>query len=217
MTKIAIIDYDIGNVKSIISALENVGAEVVLTRDTELINSADGVVLPGVGAFSHGMMNLEEYGLDKILQTYADSGKPLLGICLGMQMLFSESEEFGITKGLGIIDGKIVRLKTLNPQYEKLPHVSWNELLQTKNTPWKDTILDGLDNNSNMYFVHTFAANPTDHANILSSTIYSDSTFCSSVKRGNVYGCQFHPEKSATLGLLIMKNFVTICKEHNYD
>lgn len=213
MTRIAVIDYDIGNVKSIINALEKVGANILITRDEKAILSADGVVLPGVGAFSHGMKKLQEYGLDRVLKKFDGSGVPLLGICLGMQMLFTESEEFGDSKGLDIIKGKVLRLRTLNPRFEKLPHVSWNEIHSVSGNTWDKTILEGLGERANMYFVHTFAAVPASEEDILSVTSYSDYAFCSSVRKGNVYGCQFHPEKSAVEGLSIIRNFVKICEE----
>jgi imidazole glycerol-phosphate synthase subunit HisH len=213
MSQIAIVDYDIGNVKSIINALEKVGAKVFITRDKAEILNADGAILPGVGAFSHGMEKLTEYGLDIVVKEYASLGKPLLGICLGMQMLFSESEEFGVSKGLGLISGKIKKLETLNPDFEKLPHVSWNEIKKPTVLDWDKTILANLDDARNMYFVHTYAAHPEDETNILSVTEYSSYEFCSSVKKENIYGCQFHPEKSAIDGLSIMKNFVNLCKE----
>lgn len=217
MTRIAIIDYDIGNVKSITNALENVGAKVLITRNESDILKSDGVILPGVGAFSYGMKKLKEYCLDSLIIRYAKEDKPLLGVCLGMQMLFAESEEFGVSQGLGLIDGKIKKLKTLNPEFEKLPHVSWNEIKKTKNSVWSNTILDGLNDSSNMYFVHTYSAHPDDEAYVLSQTEYSNYKFCSSVRKGNIYGCQFHPEKSAVEGLLIMKNFVKICEEIKND
>ncbi len=213
MIQIAIIDYDIGNVKSIINALEKVGATIVVTRNKKDIFNSDGVVLPGVGAFSHGMKKLNDYNLDKTIIQFVKQKKPLLGICLGMQMLFSESEEFGTCKGLDLIGGKIKKLKTLNPKIEKLPHVSWNEILQPPNVTWKNTILEGLNSSSNMFFVHTYAAQPDNQENILSITEYSNFQFCSTVQKENIYGCQFHPEKSAIEGLLIMNNFVNICKE----
>jgi len=213
VTHIAIIDYELGNVKSIINALEKVGANFVLTRnDSEILNS-DGVILPGVGAFSHGVSKLKEYSLDKIIIQYAKQKKPLLGNCLGMQMLFTESEEFGTTQGLNLISGKIKKLKTLNSSFRKLPHVSWNEILEPTYLAWNNTIMEGLNSSSNMYFVHTYAAQPDNQEYVLSTTEYSNYKFCSSVKKENIYGCQFHPEKSATDGLLIMKNFVKICKE----
>ena len=209
--KIAIIDYGIGNIRSILSAFENQGANVFLTSDKGEILKSDGLVLPGVGAFSHGMKNLESYGLVDVIKEYAALDRPLMGICLGMQLLFEESEEFGKTEGLGLILGKVVKLPTKDNQNEKLPHVSWNELNSNK-VPWKNTILTDIEEGSDMYFVHSFVAQPRDSYNILSLTEYLNYHFCSSVKKGNIYGCQFHPEKSGPTGLKIINNFIRMCE-----
>jgi len=209
---IAVIDYGIGNVRSILSAFENQGANVFLTRDKNKILESDGVILSGVGAFSHGMDSLNKYGLVDIIKEYVESNKPFMGICLGMQMLFEESEEFGVTKGLGLISGKVVKLPTKDSQNEKLPHVSWNELNSGK-IQWPDTVLENIKEGSDMYFVHSFVAQPNDESNVLSTTEHSGYNFCSSVKSGNIYGCQFHPEKSGKTGLKIVKNFIRICKK----
>jgi len=208
--KIVIIDYGIGNVKSIMNAFEKQNNKAILSRDREVILSADGLILPGVGAFSHGMNNLKKYDLVSVIKDYVKTGKPLLGICLGMQMLFEESEEFGNTKGIGLIKGKVIKLPISNSNKLKLPHISWNEI-QPKNIEWKDTILNDINVDSNMYFVHTFAGKPENENEILSVTTYHDVEFCSSVKKDNIYGCQFHPEKSAKIGLFIINNFINIC------
>ena len=205
--KIAVIDYGIGNVRSILGAFENQGADVLLTNNRDEILKSGGLVLPGVGAFSHGMKNLISYGLVDAIKEYVALGKPLMGICLGMQLLFEESEEFGNTKGLGLISGMVIKLPTKDNQNEKLPHVSWNELNSNK-VPWKNTILADTEEGSDMYFVHSFVAQPRDSYNILSLTEYSNYHFCSSVKKGNIYGCQFHPEKSGPTGLKIINNWV---------
>ena len=211
--QLVIVDYGIGNVRSILNAFEKVGVEPILSRDRGEILSADGVILPGVGAFSHGMKNLHKYSLAQILKEYAKTDKPLLGICLGMQMLFDESEEFGTTKGIGIIAGKVIKLPMKNDKSEKLPHVSWNEIEQ-KDISWNDTILQNIKSKSDMYFVHSYIAVPSNNNFILSTTTYSDFEFCSSVKKNNIYGCQFHPEKSAKDGLKIVENFLKIIMEN---
>jgi imidazole glycerol-phosphate synthase subunit HisH len=210
--KIAVIDYGIGNVRSILNAFENQGADVFLTNSKDAILKSDGLVLPGVGAFSHGMNNLEYYDLVDVIKKYVVSGKPFMGICLGMQLLFEESEEFGQTSGLGLISGKVVKLPAKDDKNEKLPHVSWNEL-NVKSSQWTDTILEGIEEGSDMYFVHSFVAQPKDSNNILSITEYSSNNFCSSVNKDNIYGCQFHPEKSGKIGLKIIKNFIRICQK----
>jgi glutamine amidotransferase len=210
--KIAVVDYDIGNVKSILSAFQSQGADIILTRSKSEIQKAGGLILPGVGAFSYGMQSLERYGLVDIIKEYVSSGKPLMGICLGMQMLFEGSEEFGETPGLGLISGSVVKLPTKDDQNEKLPHVSWNEL-NSESSLWTDTILEGIREGDDMYFVHSFVAQPKSSGNVLSTTEYSKHKFCSSVNLNNIYGCQFHPEKSGKSGLKIIKNFIRICQE----
>lgn len=209
--KISIIDYEIGNVKSIINALKKIGIEPLLTHDKETILTSDGLILPGVGAFAYGMDNLQKYGLIEVINNFVNTKKPFMGICLGMQMLMEESEEFGITKGLGLIEGKVIKLPIQNSNYEKLPHVSWNEISK-HNIAWENTIFNNIQEQSDMYFVHSFVATPIHEENILSTTEYSDYRFCSAIKKDNIYGCQFHPEKSGEIGLKIMQNFVNICK-----
>lgn len=211
--KIVIVDYDVGNVRSMINAFKKIGIEPILSNKEDDIISADGVILPGVGAFAHGMENLNKYNLVNIIKKYTDSNKPFIGICLGMQMLLDESEEFSKTKGLGLISGKVIKLPTQNSNYEKLPHVSWNEIKEKK-TKWNHTILNNVEQQSDVYFVHSFIASLDNENEILSTTEYSDYEFCSSIKKDNIYGCQFHPEKSGEIGLKIIKNFVNICKEN---
>lgn len=212
MTSIAIIDYEIGNIRSIVSAFEKMGVDLKLTKCSEEILDSDGVVLPGVGAFAHGMAKLKEHALDGVIKEFAATGKPILGICLGMQLLLTESYEFGYTEGLGLIPGTVKELKLLDPEVQKLPHVSWNELSMPAKGSWDKTILQGVMPKENMYYVHSYMAIPKDENHILSTTIYSNSEFCSSVRNNNIFGCQFHPEKSAKEGLKIISNFVRICE-----
>ena len=174
--------------------------------------NSDGIILPGVGAFCEGMKNLNYYNLKPVLDSFIKTDKPLLGICLGMQILFESSDEFGYSEGLGYIEGKVKKLKTL----KKLPHVSWNEISFHK-IDWKETILNNIHPGTDFYFVHSFVPFPVNEKNILSQTKYYDSVFCSSIKKGNIYGTQFHPEKSGTQGLKIISNFLKICKEIKYE
>jgi len=210
MTQIAVVDYGIGNIQSMCRALEKSGADIVLTGDFNTILKSDGVVLPGVGAFSHGMEKLRSLGLVDVLKEFAKLEKPMLGVCLGMQLFFDKSSEFGETSGLGIVPGSVDKIELKDEKHEKLPHVSWNEL--SGNHSWDGTILDGIEQCSDMYFVHSYCASPLHNEDILSSTTYSGNQFCSTIKHKNIYGCQYHPEKSGELGLKIIRNFVNLCR-----
>lgn len=212
MKKVIVIDYGIGNVRSIQNALGNIGVETLLTRKIDEIISADAVILPGVGAFNHGMSNLKQFGLISALKEYVNTGKPFLGICLGMQMLFEGSVEFDSSEeGLGFIKGEVI----IFPKYNiRLPHIGWNEIHEPVSGRWKGTLLDHelINEGTDVYFVHTFVGNPTDKSVILSLTEYEGVKFCSSVHQDNIYGTQFHPEKSANLGAEILKKFVELIK-----
>jgi glutamine amidotransferase len=207
---VIILDYGLGNVKSIYNAFNKIGIQPILSSDKKIILNADSLILPGVGAFSKGIQNLKDNGLFETILDYVKKGKPLLGICLGMQMLMDESEEFGINQGLGLIKGRVVKLPTLIDSKEKIPHVSWNEIYEPRTDFWKKTILDGIQDKSDLYFVHSFIAVPKDEKNILSRTNYSGIDFCSAVQYENIIGTQFHPEKSSLTGLKILSNFVNL-------
>ena len=197
--------------QSIKNALNSLGCEYVsLSCDREEILNANGIILPGVGAFGHGMNELNKRNLPEILSEYIITEKPLLGICLGMQLLFEPGEEFGKNTGLGFVKGVVKKFP--NNLQDKLPHISWNEI-EYNQLSWSSTILDEVDNFSDMYFVHSYICYPTDKRIILSSTQYGGIEFCSSIKENNIYGCQFHPEKSASKGLKIMNNFLKIVKK----
>lgn len=208
MKSVAVLDYGIGNIKSICSGLEKVGCQYVLTNDGKLIKQSSGLVIPGVGAFSHGMSKLKSLDLVSQIQDVASSGTPILGICLGMQMLFSRSSEFGNSAGLDLVTGSVDKLET----GAKLPHIAWSNL-ESAGTKWSRTILDGVPQENSMYFVHSFAALPEDENFVLSQTTYGEVDFCSTVKKDNVYGCQFHPEKSGPQGLRILENFSKLCSD----
>ena len=199
---IAIIDYGMGNLRSVQKGFERMGREAVVTRDPHTILDASKVVLPGVGAFPDCMRNLEEYGLIDAVQKSIASGKPFLGICLGLQLLFTESEEFGISKGLDIIKGRVVRFK--GPQFKdlKVPHMGWNSI-SIKRRP---AALQDVPDGSNVYFVHSFHVVPEDPGVVATTTNYGID-FVSSVWKDNVFAVQFHPEKSQALGLSILKRF----------
>lgn len=204
---VVVLDYGIGNVKSIQNAFKNIGVTTTLSCNTSEIMTADALVLPGVGAYSTGMKNLKENGLIEIIHQYVKTGKPFLGICLGMQMLLDESEEFGVTKGLGLIEGKVVKFPLLPESNVNLPHVSWNEINPPTPNRWENTLLEDTLPNSDVYFVHSYVVIPKFASEILSETEYGGVKFCSSVNKNNIFGTQFHPEKSGELGLNMLKKF----------
>jgi glutamine amidotransferase len=207
--KIVIIDYGLGNIRSMYNAIEYVNLiPPIITADDKIIKYADSLILPGVGAFGEGMKNINNLGLNFQILDFVKTGKPFLGVCLGMQMLFDESEEFGITKGLGLISGKV--LKFVNEDNLKLPHIGWNNIEKPSDDRWNNTILTNINENSDMYFVHSYFAEPKHNENILSNTQYGNQVFCSAVNLNNVYGTQFHPEKSSKTGLQILENFIKL-------
>jgi glutamine amidotransferase len=197
---IAIIDYGMGNLRSVHKAFEAVEHQAVVTRDVATIQNASHVVLPGVGAFGDCMANLERYRLIEPIRSSIQSGKPFLGICLGLQVLFSESEEFGLHKGLGIIPGKVKRFR-VEPTL-KVPHMGWNQVNFQRACPLYDGIADG----AHWYFVHSYFVDPEDQEMVATTTPYG-SSFVSSIWRENLIACQFHPEKSQTVGLRLIRNF----------
>lgn len=202
---IAIIDYDMGNLRSVAKAFEKVGATAAATRDPKVMNDASHIVLPGVGAFKDCMRNLEAYGLIDPIAKAVASGKPFLGICLGLQLLFDESSEFGLHKGLGLIPGKVVRFPASKDEAGaelKVPHMGWNEVKKAKESP----LLEGIDDGTYFYFVHSYYAAPADATVTLTKTGYGVE-FTSSIAKDNVFACQFHPEKSQKAGLKVLKNF----------
>ena len=197
---IAIIDYGMGNLRSVHKAFEAVGHEAVVTRDPRIIADASHVVLPGVGAFGDCMANLTQYELVDPIRAAIQSGKPFLGICLGMQLLFTESEEFGIHKGFDIIPGKVRKFE-LNPML-KVPHMGWNDIQIVRPAP----PFEGIRTGSHCYFVHSYYVEPADSGVVASVTAHG-LPFASAVWKDNVVACQFHPEKSQDVGLRIIKNF----------
>lgn len=197
---IAIVDYDMGNLRSVSKAFEAVGHRAVVTRDAKAIGSASHVVLPGVGAFGDCMANLDRYGLIEPVKAAIQSGKPFLGICLGFQLLFTESEEFGPHNGLGILPGKVRRF--MIDSALKVPHMGWNQVNIQRNCPLFERIADG----ANWYFVHSYFVDPSDKQITATTTTYGI-PFVSSIWKDNIVACQFHPEKSQAVGLQLIKNF----------
>lgn len=197
---IAIIDYGAGNLKNVSKAFDFLGVENVVTEDKDVIERADKVVLPGVGAFGEGMANLKSRGLDRAVKNAAKAGKPVLGICLGMQMLFDESEESPGVEGLGILKGKIRKLPKVGDL--KIPHMGWNDLT------CRGKLFEGLDKPF-VYFVHSYYLDAEDKSVVSAKTFYGIDIEVS-VESGNIFGCQFHPEKSSSAGLQMLRNFANL-------
>ena len=200
---IAVIDYDAGNIRSVEKALLYLGQEVCITGEAEKILSADKVILPGVGAFGDAMDNLRKSGLDRVIRRVADAGKPFLGICLGLQLLFERSEEAPGVEGLGILRGEILRIP--GKEGMKIPHMGWNSLhLENSGRLFRD-----IEEQACVYFVHSYYLKAADEKIVKASTEYCTHIHAS-VEQGNVFACQFHPEKSSSTGLLMLKNFVEL-------
>jgi len=199
----ALIDYGIGNLRSVEKALVAVGADVCLTSDADQILGADKIVLPGVGAFGDGMAGLRARGLLEVLQTVVARETPFLGICVGMQLLFEASDELGDHKGLGFLPGQVRRFPAAGL---KVPQTGWNQLLPAQESP----LLQGLSQGSYAYFNHSFYCDPTESADVLAHTEYGV-RYASVIGRRSLYGVQFHPEKSQSVGLTILRNFTELC------
>lgn len=200
---IAIIDYDAGNMCSVEKALIALGEEPAVSRDAETILKADKVILPGVGSFGDAMGRLHQYGLVDVIHQVVEKGTPFLGICLGLQLLFESSEESQGVKGLGVLPGKILRIPDCPGL--KIPHMGWNSLSIAPGA----RLFQGIENGAYVYFVHSYYLKAADESIVAASTEYSTHIHAS-VERGNVFACQFHPEKSSDVGLKILKNFITL-------
>ncbi|MEE1043334.1 MAG: imidazole glycerol phosphate synthase subunit HisH [Clostridia bacterium] len=201
---IAIVDYGVGNIFSLYSSFKYIGAEIVLTSNPDEIKNADKIILPGVGAFADAAEKLRNSGLSEVVIDEVKKGKPLLGICLGMQMLFERSFEYGEHKGLGLIKGDIVPMEGVIPENLKIPHIGWNGLHFPKNKE-KNEIFKYINENDCVYFVHSYYGTKCDDSLIASTEYGADLT--AAVASGNVYGVQFHPEKSGEVGMKILKAF----------
>ena len=201
MSKIVIIDYGMGNLRNVQKGFEKIGFEATLTRSKKEIGRASAIVLPGVGAFKDCMENLEKYGLVDPLLRSIEKGKPYLGICLGLQILFSKSEEFGSHKGLDLIRGNVVKFKP-NPEH-KVPHMGWNTIEKKREVP----MLQGVEGGDFFYFVHSYFVVPEEAQVISTFTTYGN-PFVSSISKENLFATQFHPEKSQQKGLRLLENFV---------
>lgn len=220
--RIAIIDYQLGNLFSILHALKHVGLSADITSDRSVILNADAVILPGVGAFGDAMTSLSRLDLVSPLRDIAQSETPLIGICLGLQLLFVESREFGRHKGLGIIEGEVVPFVPAAHEGSvyKVPQVCWNRIFPPDGedvesgtsmpSPWRQSLLEGIDSGSFMYFVHSYYGCPEHASDVLTNTTYGPTTFCSAVRKGSVEAYQFHPERSGPTGLSVYQNLKSI-------
>lgn len=210
LKKVVIIDYQLGNLFSVKQACDTVGINAEISSNREDILNADALILPGVGAFIEAMNNLKKFGLDAAIQNKVNGGTPIFGICLGQQLLFTESEEFGAGKGLDLISGIIKRFpENFEERIVKVPHIAWNTIFKL-NQIWDNTALSDLSNNDFMYFIHSYYVKPSDDSCILTKTNYDGIEFCSSILKNNIFATQFHPEKSADKGISIYKNWALI-------
>lgn len=211
--RVTVIDYGVGNLLSVQRGLEQCGAHVTLTSDAEQILSASRIVLPGVGAFQNGMQALEQLGLIEVIQEIANRKIPLLGICLGMQLLLTESEEFGLTKGLGLIPGRVIPVPThaLNGETQKIPHIGWSSLQYSNiEKKWDGSVLHDNQPGSAAYFVHSFMAIPDLGEHRVADCIYGGHRVPAVIACNQISGCQFHPEKSGEVGLKVLRRFISL-------
>ena len=210
LKRVVIIDYQLGNLFSVKQACDTVGINAEISSNREDILNADALILPGVGAFIEAMNSLKKFSLDTAIQNKVNGGTPIFGICLGQQLLFTESEEFGAGKGLDLISGIIKRFpETFEERKVKVPHIAWNTIFKL-NQEWDNTALKDLSNNDFMYFIHSYYVKPSYDACILTQTNYDGIEFCSSILKNNIFATQFHPEKSADKGISIYKNWALI-------
>jgi glutamine amidotransferase len=208
--EVTVIDYGVSNLLSVQRGFEYCGAKVILTSDPEKILSAKRVVLPGVGAFADAMQALEDLGLVNTIRELALRKTPLLGICLGMQLLLEESDEFGVTTGLGLIPGRVIALpdRAVSGEKQKIPHIGWSALeMSDAITGWNKTLLEDNCPGEAVYFVHSFMAAPADSTHRIADTLYGGHKVAAVISRENITGCQFHPEKSGEVGLKILRRF----------
>jgi imidazole glycerol-phosphate synthase subunit HisH len=203
VTRVAILDYGMGNLRSVEKALERAGAEAAITHDAELVRAADGVVLPGVGAFPDAMRRVRELGLDALVAERVAAGVPTLGICLGLQLLFERSSELGGAAGVGLFPGQVSELRAGGL---KVPHIGWEPVRWER----ESSPTDGIPDETPFYFVHSFAVRPTELADVAGSAAWGERFACV-VARPPVYGVQFHPEKSSAAGLRLLANFTAVC------
>ncbi len=212
MSSVGIVDYGSGNLLSVMRAFEHCGSTPVLASTPEQIKSCERLVLPGVGAFEDGMRGLRDLGLIEPIREHARSGRPLLGICLGMQMLATESVEFGLHQGLDLIPGRVVSVPdtTTDGRPHKIPHIGWSSVRPASDSTWDGTILDELRPGTALYLVHSFHVVPGTSSDLLAVCDYGGHQITAVIRSGNIFGCQFHPEKSGAAGLAIIRRYLTL-------
>lgn len=216
--KVAIVDYGLGNLFSINQACEHVGLEPIITSSQKVIAGADALILPGVGAFGDAMKSLTDNKLVLSVLDFVKTGKPFMGICLGMQLLFTESDEFGSHKGLNLIEGKIVRFpeKDQDGHIIRVPQIQWNQIYKHDEKVWDASLLKGIPEGTYMHFVHSYYAIPENKNTILSFSEYEGTRYASAVVKENITGIQYHPEKSAEQGINIYRNWANYIKNKSY-
>jgi glutamine amidotransferase len=209
-----IVDFGLGNLYSVKHACEHVGLRASISNTKDAIEHSDVIILPGIGAFGDAILTLTKLGLVPVLQDAALSGKPLIGVCLGMQLLMTESNEFGKHPGLGLVEGQVVRFEVPVEDNKKLkvPQVGWNRILKKGNSEWDNSPLAGVQDGEYMYFVHSYYVQPRDRRVVLATTRYGNVEFCSSLISKNMFATQFHPERSGPRGLQIYGNIATFAK-----
>ncbi|HLK28175.1 MAG TPA: imidazole glycerol phosphate synthase subunit HisH [Puia sp.] len=207
--KVAIIDYQLGNLFSVKQACSYLGYDAFITTEKKELLGADFAILPGVGAFADAMSNLDKMDLITPMKDFIESGKPFMGVCLGLQLLFTESEEFGSSKGLNFIEGQVKKFPAKNSEGKtlKVPQIEWNQIYEPEFQSWNQTPLKSCKNGDYMYFVHSYYVSPQSQNEILSKTTYGGLTYCSSIHKKNIFACQFHPEKSGRYGVEIYRNW----------
>jgi len=204
--KVSLVDYGVGNLFNLRRAFEHLGAQCELIQDPDAIRNAERLIIPGVGAFGEGITNIERLGVIPAIQEYAKNGRPMMGICLGMQLLFSTSEELGTWRGLDCIPGTVTRFAS---GAWKLPHITWNSIEPAAGCSWDGTILHDIPPGASMYFNHSYFVTPSDPHVALGCTDYADTHFVSVARKGSIVACQFHPERSGEWGLRLLSNFLT--------
>ena len=208
--KIIVIDYGMGNTKSVCRAIEKMGGEALISDNNEIISKSKKLILPGVGSFASGMSEIKKKQLDKSIKLALDNGAYLFGICLGMQLMFSKSEENGITEGLNLVDGEVKKIPIYsdNKLMRKIPHIGWNKIFNESGCSWSDTFLKNIQTESFFYFVHSFMAIAKNQSDVIAYCNYLGTNISSVICRNKVFGTQFHPENSGPEGLKIYKNFI---------